>query len=320
MTLHDAARVLAARQRGLITTAQAQQLGFGYDDVRAMRRRGEWASLTRGVNLTDAETFGDGLPEKTWWQAALLAQGDDFCLAGLTGAEALGMVGMPPRRYEIEVGSIGGRSRHHRSIGTTTLRFAGVERCIKVRQLNLAPDDVVIHNRLRVSCAFRTVIDAGLTVDRPTALCLLDSALYKGLLTPDELNLTVRQAEGRRGIVALRELSYLADGRAESQVESRVRLACIDGDVAPDELQHPVVDAYGVILARGDLAWLKRSRPLLGEADGESIHSLPAAVYRDRRRGNDLVGASYDTVRFTFHDTFKPGYIPYVVRRALSAA
>jgi hypothetical protein len=316
----DAARAVAARQGGLITTSQAQCIGLKYDDVRTLRRRGEWSAITKGVHLIDAALFSDGLAEKVWWQAALLAEGDAFCLAGLTGAEAMGMVGLPPLRYEIEVGSIGGISRHHRGIEPTILRFGGDERCIKIRQLAFAPDDVVIYNGLRVSCAFRTVVDAGLKVDRPTALALMDSALHLGLLTTDELHASIVQAGGRRGIVVLRELSYLADARAESQVESRVRLACIDGDVPPDELQHTVVDTNGVVLARGDLAWLKRRRPLLGEADGESVHSLPAAVYRDRFRGNDLVGASYDTVRFTFKDTFKKGYIPWVVRRALAAA
>jgi hypothetical protein len=100
-----------------------------------------------------------------------------------------------------------------------------------------------------------------------------------------------------------------------------VRLACIDGDVPPDDLQHAVFDENGRVVARGDLAWLaERRRPLLGEADGESVHSQPKQVYRDRWRGNALVTEACDTVRFTYADTFKRGYIPWVVKRALRAA
>jgi hypothetical protein len=73
------------------------------------------------------------------------------------------------------------------------------------------------------------------------------------------------------------------------------------------------------VIAIGDLAWLRRRRPLLGEADGESVHSLPGPLYRDRRRGNALVGEVCDTIRFTYADTFIRGYIPWAVRNALRA-
>jgi hypothetical protein len=148
-------------------------------------------------------------------------------------------------------------------------------------------------------------VDAALQVDRPTALALMDSALHRGLLTPAGLSASIDQARHRRGIVAVRRLAELADARAESQVESRVRLACIDGDVPPDDLQYVVRDPDGHVLAIGDLAWVAvRRRPLIGEADGESVHALPGAVYRDRTRGNALVAQACDTVRFTYADTF----------------
>jgi hypothetical protein len=169
--------------------------------------------------------------------------------------------------------------------------------------------------------AFHSVLDAALTVDRPSALAILDSALNREVLTPEELALSVVDSRHRPGIVAVRELSELADGRAESQVESRVRLACIDGDVPPNDLQHVVLDEVGNVVAVGDLAWTNdRRRPLLGEADGESVHGQPQPIFRDRTRGNALVGRSCDTIRFTYEDTLRRGYIPYVVRDALRAA
>jgi hypothetical protein len=91
--------------------------------------------------------------------------------------------------------------------------------------------------------------------------------------------------------------------------------------VAPDELQHEVKVPPGIVVAVGDLAWFKRRRrPLLAEADGESVHSLPTPVFRDRRRGNTLVGQACDTVRFVWTDALRPAYIQYVVRQALTAA
>jgi hypothetical protein len=104
-------------------------------------------------------------------------------------------------------------------------------------------------------------------------------------------------------------------------LSSRVRLICIDGDLPPDDLQYPVRNSNGWTVAIGDLGWFKkRRRPLLAEADGKEPHGLPKPVYRDRKRGNSLVGELCDTVRFVWEDTWKPSYIHYVVRTALAAA
>ena len=88
----------------------------------------------------------------------------------------------------------------------------------------------------------------------------------------------------------------------------------------PDDLQHEVRDSSGLLVAVGDLGWiLGRRRPLLGEADG-TVHGVPKAVFRDRRRGNLLVPAEYDTVRFVWEDSARPQYVLYVVRSALAVA
>jgi hypothetical protein len=190
-----------------------------------------------------------------------------------------------------------------------------------VRQLPVTPEQVVIHHGLPIRAPQFSVVDAALVVDRGSALAILDSALHTNTLTPAELTAAVSWARHRRGIVEVRKLLMVADGRAESPLESLVRLACLDGDVPPDDLQHEVYDDSRRLVAVGDLAWLvNRRRPLLGEADGESVHGLPEPVYRDRRRGVALVGESCDTVRFTYEDTRRRGYIAWAVKNALRSA
>ena len=50
--------------------------------------------------------------------------------------------------------------------------------------------------------------------------------------------------------------------RAESPLETRVRLLATDAGYPPDELQLPERDAYGQVLGFGDLAWwLSGGRP-----------------------------------------------------------
>jgi len=318
----DAAiRRLAHSQDSLVTTAQALSLGMTRADVFTRTRRREWLTLTRGVHLVDADLYTDGLSERTWWRAALLAQGPSAFLVAQTAVRAYGVRGLPANLASVEVAVPGGLSRGDRATTTAELDGGVDGPRIVVRQLVVPATDVVEIGGMRVRTIAHSLVDTALNSDRPTTLSMLDSALHIGVATRDDLDAAIIAARGRRGVVALRDVGSHMDGRAESPLESRVRLACIDGRVAPDELQHPVYDDIGNLIALGDMAWLKwRSRPLIGEADGAAVHSLPSAVFRDRWRSNALTARSYDTIRFTWADAMQPQRIVAAVRSALQAA
>jgi hypothetical protein len=184
-------------------------------------------------------------------------------------------------------------------------------------------DEVVEVDGLRVRCAPQTILDAALMLDRVHALCLFDWALHNEVVDKDELQALVDTARRRPGVMHVREAASYADARAESPLESRVRLACIDGDIPPDDLQYPVEDQFGGVIAYGDLVWLHRRRsrkPLIAEADGRDPHDRPRAILHDRRRANSVVLRSCDIIRFTWEDSLRPIYIQQVVRGALNAA
>lgn len=275
--------------------------------------------MLRGIYLIDAELYAEGIPSRTWWRAALLAHGTDFCLVAGTGGRLFGMHGLPLDEPVVEVARIGSWPRARRITDNSSLWCKDGPHVV-VRQIAIAPDEVVIVDGFPVRRADLTAVDAALSLNRPRMLSVLDSCLHLELATPDELLAAVGRAKGRPGIQQLRPLAALADGRAESMVESFVRLGCIDGNVPPDELQYEVKTDAGHLIAVGDLGWVKgRERPLLAEADGQSVHSLPEAVYRDRRRGNALIPHACDTLRFTFADACRPMYVAAVVRAALAA-
>ena len=274
--------------------------------------------MLRGVYLLDPELAADPAP-RIRWRAALLAHGRDVCLVAGTGARALGVHGLASDESVIELGHVAGMPRARRREHTQPSQTWDMPDVV-VRQIVVHPHDVVVVEGLPVSHPRHTVVDAALGLDRMAALAVMDSGLHLELLTPEELAAAVLAAKGRPGIQQLRPLAALADGRAESPLESRIRLICIDGRLPPDDLQYPVYDDGGVLVARGDLGWFRhRRRPLLAEADGR-VHALPTPVFRDRRRGNLLVPRQCDTVRFTWADSHRPPYVLYVVRNALSVA
>ncbi|OBI80762.1 hypothetical protein, partial [Mycobacterium sp. E740] len=126
-----------------------------------------------------------------------------------------------------------------------------------------------------------TAIEVARALRRPRALATLDAALRSKTCTRGELWRTVIQHAGRRGIVAVRDLLALADSRAESPMESEVRLAMIDGGLPMPELQYEIIDGNGE-LRRLDFAWPEFR--LAVEYDGIDWHTDPNALRSDRRR------------------------------------
>ncbi len=91
-------------------------------------------------------------------------------------------------------------------------------------------------------------------LSREHAVSVLDSAIRLGLVAPD-LERVRALARGRRGAARLEAWWSLVDGRADSPLETRARLQCVDAGLAPHELQVPVLDVHGRVVARGDLGW-----------------------------------------------------------------
>jgi hypothetical protein len=310
-------RAIAAGQDWLVTAAQAYSCGLSHLDIRSRVRRREWLAVTRGVYLVDADLYADGMTSRMCWRASLLAHGPRSCLVGPTALRAFGVSGLIGEETTVEVAVPNGLSVRSRQSASSAGIGDGPR--ILVRQLVVPADQVVIHDGMRIRAIVPSLTDVGLLAPRPVGLALLDSALHQGLITPDDLGQIERLGRTRRGAVKLRALVGLADGRAESPLESRIRLACIDGNLPPNQLQYPVYDATGDLLAVGDFAWLSRPRPLIGEADGTDVHALPQAVYRDRWRANALTARGCDVIRFTWADALEPLRVIAAVRAALAA-
>jgi hypothetical protein len=297
---------VAARQDGVVTAAQCRTLGLHPADVATLCRSGRWLRLARGVYLVDAHVVGTP-GRRTMIRAAVLSFGADAVAVLGSAAELYGIGGLS-HRDGVDVSLPGPRARPRRIL----------DQFVRPHQLVLQPADVTTVEGIPVTTALRTVADLMLRLDRYSAISVLDSSLNRGFLDDADLGLLAASMAGRRGVVESRRWLDEADGRAESPLESRSRLRCVDGRVPPDELQYPVHDRSGRLLGYGDLAWT-RAR-LVAEADGVEPHSQPEAIFRDRRRQNDFANAGFTVIRFTWQDTVAPDYVPYVVRAALARA
>jgi len=170
-------------------------------------------------------------------------------------------------------------------------------------------DGLVVHRRegapvqtvagRPATAAAWTAVEVARTLRRPRALATLDAALRSGTCTRAELWRAAVAQAGRRGIVAVRGLLPVADGRAESPMESEARLVMLDGGLPVPELQYRVVDGNGE-LRRLDFAWPERR--VAAEYDGEFWHDDPAAIRRDRRRQVALQEVGWTVERIVLED------------------
>jgi very-short-patch-repair endonuclease len=182
-----------------------------------------------------------------------------------------------------------------------------------VHHLTLRPEHLTAISGIPVTTLARTTADLMRRLDRAHAVAVADSALRRDAAVAEDVGELLRRGAGS---ARARRWLALADGRAESPLETRVRLDCLDGGVLPDELQHRVCDGRGQLLGIADMAWL--SARVIAEADGVDVHSATEALFRDRRRQNDLANEGWTVLRFTWADTLRSGYVAGTVRQALN--
>ncbi|RNL86564.1 hypothetical protein [Halostreptopolyspora alba] len=296
---HHAA-ALAAQQYGFVTRDQA--LACGADDgiVRRLLRGRHWARVYPRVyavrGLCEPADEDQRLHQRV--MAAQLALGRAAFAGGDTAARLWGMQGLPPwngRDVHMVIPALGAQ-RHVRGIHLHTW--------------DTADDEITAtETGIRLSTPGRTLRDTLLHVDRETGVCLIDSALNHGLVHPADIPTLDAANRRRRGSRRVRGWWPLSDGRAQSPLETRIRLVCVDGGLPPSDLQRVFTDARGRIIAVADLWW--EDLRVIGECDGLAPHGQPKTLAHDRQRQNALQTYYPDSriVRFTWEDIYRPAYV-----------
>ncbi|MEW2377031.1 type IV toxin-antitoxin system AbiEi family antitoxin domain-containing protein [Micromonospora sp. NPDC047812] len=297
---------LAGRQNGVVTAAQALSAGFSRSQIRRLCRSGRWIRVARGCFVPAPELSPAAL-RRARIRAVATSLGPGAVVVLDTAAELHRIAGLRPASA-IHVSLPANRPRPQRLTDPDVV----------VHQLTIDPGTVGVVAGMPVTTPLRTVADVILRVDRYSAVCVLDSALNRRVVTESDLARIPALLVGRRGAVAARRHLAEADGRAQSPLETRTRLRCVDGGVPPDVLQLEVRDRDGCLLGIGDLGW--RAARVIAEADGQAPHRTPQAVFEDRTRQNRLVNAGWRILRFTWADTLRPDYIPHTVKAALRSS
>ena len=145
---------------------------------------------------------------------------------------------------------------------------------------------------------------------------LLDAMLGRAFVDHAPLAGAAAALSSGRGCRRARQAVALADERAESPPESRLRVLLTLAGLAPVP-QWRVVRADGVFVARVDLAY--PAAKVAVEYDG-AWHGAPGELCRDRRRINALVAEGWRVLYVTAADLHRPEQVVARVRLLLGAS
>lgn len=109
-----------------------------------------------------------------------------------------------------------------------------------------------VRDGLRVTTVVRTLLDCAATLALEEAVVIVDSALRLGCVVLAELEVAASRVRGRHA-TRVRAVMRLVDPRAESVLESLLRVLLAMAGLAPDESQYVIQDRSGR-MARADLS------------------------------------------------------------------
>src|SRR3954447_20558983 len=205
-----------------------------------------------------------------------------------------------------------GDDRVHLTIPPTAGAESRVDR--RLYRLAVGEMDVVRRWSMPVTSPVRTWRDLAAVLEPPALLAVTDQ-LVNGLVSRRELGEELAPRPTGRGCARARSVLPLADARAESPMESVLRLLIHQAGLPAPDLQYGVRDTDGFVVARADLAWPEHK--LLVEFDGD-VHRERDVLVKDVRRQNRLVAAGWTVLRFTSADVLgRPQEVVAAIHRAL---
>lgn len=289
MASHQNATIgtLAASQHGLVTRAQALDLGLSPRQIEYRQTMGVWELAAPGV-------YGiAGVPDQ--WKRRVHAATLSIhhsAASQLTAAGLHAVVAHPPPHPQVTV-----------PFGRSTASPAAT-----VHRARLTPLDTTTIDGIPCTTLERTLVDLAAVVGPRRLQRIVDDSMHTRLITPRSVDAAwerSQRAPGRHGHAAL--LRSLIEWREpilpDSAAEMRLIRQLGQWGFPPPERQVQIRDASGAIIAEVDLGW---SPWLLGiEYDSDRWHD-PTRWAADEARHRALEALGWTLLRADKTD-IRPG-------------
>jgi predicted transcriptional regulator of viral defense system len=279
--VHPDLESAARRRGGVFTVADARRSGYRPDEIRTAVASGAWHRLRRGVYVA-AEVWATSVADP---RARHL----------LDALAALAVLGQGP------VVSHSSAARFHELVvprgAGAVVRLTDVEqwrtgRGYRISAAELPPHDVVDAGPFTVTTVARTLVDCAREWPLVDGVVAMDAALFHQRVVRRELTAAVLAQSHWLGIGSAARAVDLADGRAESPLETRGRLSIVEAGLPCPELQVELHGPQGFV-ARLD-GWYEDAGVAL-EFDGRVKYDdprdgrTPAQVAWEEKRREDRI-------------------------------
>ncbi|MGY1699582.1 hypothetical protein [Geodermatophilus sp. SYSU D00766] len=292
--MHPDLERIASARLGVFTAQEALRAGYRPDEIRTELSRGRWCWLRRGVYIRAADlevATRDARRHVVDCTAVLVSLRPGPVVSHASAARVHRLV-VP--RGVADVVRLTDVAQWRRGRGYV------------VRRASLPPGDVGDLASFGVTTPARTLVDCAREWDLVDSVVALDAALRDGLVTRHEVRAAVLRATHWVGIGNAARALGLADGRAESPLETRGRLALLGVGLPTPELQVELHGPRGLV-ARVD-AWYEDAAVAI-EFDGRVKYVDPIdgrhpgeVLWREKRREDAIRELGVRVVRLAQDD------------------
>jgi hypothetical protein len=291
----------------VVTSRELTAAGVSAARLRALVRDGRLARVCRGVYApaqTVAAAGGAAHARDVLRAAAAVAVAGQPAAGSHEWAALLhGLDLLEPLPGRVTV------TRPPRAPGSRTARPG-----VRLHVAGLPAAHVALAQGVRVTSVARTVVDLARTSTLRAGVVAADSALRRGLVSPEELAAMLCDCAGWPGIRQARQTVELSDGRSESALESLSRVVFREQGLPAPELQAWVGGEFQVI-GRADFLW--RRYRTIAEADGKLKYADPGRAVSQLQRDARLREAGFEVVHFTWGEIIR---VPHQVAAAIRVA
>lgn len=278
--------------------------GWSDHDIARLKAAGVWERLRQGAYLpAGIETFGE--QRHCWLIAATVDRLRADADAVVSHGSAAVLHGLPAWGLDLD------------RVHLTRPGRAGVNstRCVHPHRALLTDAEITRVDGIAVTSVARTVLDIARSAPFTQAVVVADAALATRSSTPDELAAVLEIARSRGSARCAGRVIEFADGRSESVGESRSRVLFALHGMPKPELQVPLHDRSGFLVARVDFDFAEFGT--IGEFDGLGKYSTllrpgltPAdAVIQEKIREDRIRDTGRQVVRWTSRDLANPGVL-----------
>jgi predicted transcriptional regulator of viral defense system len=298
VAVDPALEAIADRRLGVFTAQEALGVGLTVDDIKAELRSRRWVRLRKGIYTSSVVLAAAEDRDRHLLAciAVLLSLDPGPALSHASSARVHGLV-VP-------------------SVSGSDVRLTDDEqwrsgRGYRVARAQLTATDVRPWLSFRATSVPRTLVDCAREWSQLDSVIAMDAAMHAKLATRPELLAAVLSARHRPGVARAARALHLADGRAESPLETKGRLRLLASGLPLPELQVDLHDEHGFV-GRVD-AWYEEAALAL-EFDGWVKYAdprddrTPAQVAWEEKRREDRIRATDVRVVRIVNDDLGPSW------------